>query len=197
MNALADRDKLFTDLHVAALKYQGFKKKGHWVTRELGELTHSFYLRASRFGNKEDAPFWIDVQVFSKRWHELVYPERPYRGPSEGPSLLSVQLGSFCEPPEHTHNITASTDVASMAVSLITATERHALPLLARVQTPEALLEHHITVKEQPPYLAIVGLCRLLGREQQAIEYMQAAKRNAVHENELRFLKLREKNIWR
>ncbi|RZT09456.1 hypothetical protein SAMN05216319_2117 [Duganella sp. CF402] len=33
--------------------------------------------------------------------------------------------------------------------------------------------------------------------EQQAFDYMQTAKRNAAHENGLRFLEAREKTIWR
>ncbi|MBC3808287.1 DUF4304 domain-containing protein [Undibacterium seohonense] len=197
MNALIDRDKLFIELHTTALKPLGFKKKGHWVNRDLGDLTHSFYLRASRFGNKEHAIFWIDVQVFSKSWHELIYPERPYRGPSEGPSLLSIELGTWCVPPEHTHNIALGTDIGSLTKELIRAAERGALPLLSTVETPEALLKHHIAVTDNPQYLAIVGLSRLLGHEQQAFDYMQTAKRNAVHENALRFLEAREKAIWR
>jgi hypothetical protein len=198
MNSLAARDKLFSDLHAAVFKRHGYKKTGHWVTRIFGGLTHSFYLRASRFGSEEKAPFWIDVQVFSENWHRLVFPERPYKGPSEGPSLYSKELGSWCSPPQASHVVTSSTNINAVIAELAQAAEEGALPELSKCQAPEALLEHLIAqAAEGSSALGIVGLLYLLGRETEAREHMLRAKHRAVHENELRFLELRERNIWR
>jgi len=197
MNCLTVRDHLFSKLHVTALKPHGYTKKGHWVTRELGPLVHSFYLRASRFGNQEHAVFWIDAQVFSESWHRLVFPERPYRGPSEGPCLISRELGSWFAPPLKSFEITAQTDVDGMFASLSNAVENGALPLLAGMKTQEALLDQLKITREVGTDLSIVGLSKLLGHEAQARRYIQQAKQNVAHENELRFLELRERNIWK
>jgi len=198
MNSLAARDKLFSDLHVAAFKRHGYKKKGHWVTRNFGELTHSFYLRASRFGSEEKALFWIDVQIFSENWHRLVFPERPYKGPSEGPSLYSKELGSWCVPPQGQHAVTSSADIDALVKELAQAAEEGALPELSKCEAPESLLEHLIAkAAEDSSELGIVGLLYLLGREAEAREHMLKAKSRAAHENELLFLELRERNIWR
>jgi len=197
MNSLVLRDKLLADLHAAIFKPQGYKKKGHWITRDLGNLTHSYYLRASRFGNSEHAIFWIDVQVFSEPWHQLVFPERPYKGPSEGPSLFSRELGSWCSPPQLKHEITPNTDVATLTTCLVRAAEHGAIPLLSTFETPEALLRQLVVLSGSEFDLSVVGLSKLLGYEEQAREFMERAKRNAVHENDLRFLELRERNIWR
>ena len=196
MNYLTVRDQLFSELHVAALKSHGYKKKGHWVTRDLGPLVHSFYLRASRFGSQEQAVFWIDVQVFSESWHRLVFPERPYRGPSEGPCLVSRELGTWCNPPLTTLKISAETNVREMLASLSNAVDHCALPFLAGIESQEALLTQLKNTQNVDTDLSIVGLSRLLGHEAQAREYMRLAKQNAKHENDLRILELRERNIW-
>lgn len=196
MNCLALRDQLYTALHVATLKPSGYKKRGHWVTRDFGSLVHSFYLRASRHANQQEAVFWIDVQVFSADWHKLVFPERPYKGPSEGPCLASHELGMWCAPPLRTLRLFAGTDVKHLLAQLCNAVEQHALPYLASRQSPDTLLTKLIEEPEPGTALSIVGLARLLRREAQAREYMERAKQNAAHESDLRFLELRERNIW-
>jgi hypothetical protein len=197
MNYLALRDQLFSDLHVATLKPSGYKKRGHWIVRDLGSLVQSFYLRASRFGNQQEAIFWIDVQVFSADWHKLVFPELPYKGPSEGPCLVSHELGKWCTPPLNTLDLSAGSDVKVMLAQLCSAVEQHALPYLAARQSPESLRAKLLEESEPGTELSIVGLSRLLGDEVSAREHMAHAKQNAVHENHLRFLELRERNIWR
>jgi hypothetical protein len=197
MDALALRDQVFSALHIAALKPSGYKKKGHWITRDLGALVHAFYLRASRFGDRAEAIFWIDVQIFSAEWHSLVFPERPYKGPSEGPSLDSRELGAWCFPPLTTLRLSAESDPEALLASLSKAVIQEALPFLEQRKTPETLLANLLKGSEPDRHLTIASLSRLLGQESQAREYMTLAKQNAVHDNELRFLELRERNIWR
>ena len=72
-----------------------------------------------------------------------------------------------------------------------------AIPLLSTFETPETLLTQLMALSQSDLSLSIVGLSKLLGYEGQAREFMEKAKRNAIHENELRFLELRERNIWR
>jgi hypothetical protein len=197
MNCLALRDELLSDLHVATLKPSGYKKKGHWITRDLGALVHSFYLRASRFGSQDEAVFWIDVQIFSPDWHRLVFPERPYKGPTEGPCLVSHELGMWCSPPLKTIKLLPNTDIDSLLAQLSSGVIQHALPYLAQRASPESLLIKLKDEREPGTELSLIGLSRLLGHEAQAREYMQQAKQNAAHENDLRYLELRERNIWR
>lgn len=197
MDALALRDHLFSALHVRALKPSGYKKKGHWITRDLGALTHSFYLRASRFGDQAEAVFWIDVQVFSGDWHRLVFPERPYKGPAEGPSLDSHELGEWCSPPMKSLRLSANSDHETLLASLSNAVIERALPFLEKRKTPESLLVKLLEGSEPGRELTIASLSRLLGHESQARAYMNLAKQKAVHDNDLRFLELREHNIWR
>lgn len=197
MNALALRDHLFSALHVDALKPSGYKKKGHWITRDLGVLSHSFYLRASRFADQAEAIFWVDVQVFSPDWHTLVFPERPYKGPAEGPSVLSRELGSWCSPPMKSLRLSVSSDPKAMVASLSEAAIQHALPLLEQRKTLESVLSKLLEGSESGEELTIASLSRLLGQEARAREHMNLAKQNAAHDNDRRFLELRERNIWR
>lgn len=196
MDALQARDELFSRFHADVLKGRGFKKKGHWAVRDFGTHAQSFYLRASRFGRKEEAIFWIDVQIFSERWLRLVFPERIYKGPAEGmPSLFLRELGSWMEPPQHSHKITQQTDGVALLASFTKAAEVHALPFLEACASLEGLLDQ--LIKGASDDLVIAGLSRLLGREEQARYHMNQAVRGAQHENELRFLRLREASIWR
>ena len=197
MNCLLLRDKLLSDLHATALKPLGYRKKGHWLIREIGDLIHTFYLRASRSGTQDEARFWIDVQIFSADWHRLVFPERPYKGPSEGPSLVLRELGEWCAPPLKSLVISGATDVDRLLEQLCVGAGKSALPYLAQRESTHALLAMLIAEPEPGTELCLVGLSRLLGLETQAREHMQRAKQNAVHDNELRFLELRERNIWR
>jgi hypothetical protein len=197
MNCLALRDQLYSDLHAATLKRSGYKKRGHWIVRDLGSLVHAFYLCASRFGNQHEAVFWIEVKVFSAAWHELVFPERPYKGPSEDPCLASHELGKWCTPPLGTLKLSTSSDAAPLLAQLSDAVQHRALPYLGARQSLESLLAKLLEEPEAGTDLAIIGLSRMLGKESVAREHMARAKRNAIHENQLRFLELRESNIWR
>lgn len=175
----------------------GYRKKGHWITRDLGDLTHAFHLRASRFGTRDEATFWIDVQIFSADWHRLVFPDRPYKGPSEGPSLVLRELGKWCAVPLDTLTISAKTDIDTLLELVCAGANNAALSYLARRESSQALLAMLTAEPERGTELSVIGLSRLLGFEDQAREYMQRAKQNAAHENELGFLELRERNIWR
>lgn len=199
MDALALRNHLFSTLHVDTLKPSGYKKKGRWAVRDLGELVHAFFLRSSRFGNEAEAIFWIDVQIFSADWHRLVFPERPYKGPAEGPSLISHELGRWCSPPLGILELSASSDFDALLASLSKAVIEQALPFLEDRTTHQALLTKLLEESEPDSgrYLTIASLSRLLGIESQAREHMNLAKHHAVHDNERRFLEFRERNIWR
>lgn len=199
MDALALRDHLFSALHVATLKPSGYRKKGRWAVRDLGGVVHTFFLRSSRFGSGAEAIFWIDVQIFSAAWHHLVFPERPYKGPAEGPSLASHELGLWCSPPLTSLRLAAESDSDVLLARLSKAVVEQALPFLEDRKTPQALLTK--LLEESGPdsdrHLTIASLSRLLGLERQAREHMNLAKHHAVHDNERRFLEFRERNIWR
>lgn len=199
MDALSLRDHLFSTLHAATLKPTGYKKKGRWAVRDLGALTHAFFLRSSRFGSEAEAVFWIDVQIFSAEWHRLVFPERPYKGPAEGPSLVSNELGLWCSPPLRSLRLSAESDSDALLASLSKAVVEQALPFLEDRKTPQALLAKLLeeSAPDSDRHLTIASLSRLLGIESQAREHMNLAKHHAVHENERRFLEFRERNIWR
>ena len=197
MNALALRDQLFSALHVATLKPLGYRKRGHWLIRDCGALAHAFYLRASRFGSQTEAIFWIDVQIFNADWHRLVFPERPYKGPSEGPCLSLRELGNWSDPPMRSFQNSSAVDVERLFPIHSDVIVQMALPYLEQRTTPEALLDQLVANPEPHAELTIVGLSRLLGHEAQARKYMEQAKQKAAHDNELRFLELRERNIWR
>lgn len=199
MDALALRNHLFSTLHVDTLKPSGYKKKGRWAVRDLGELIHAFFLRSSRFGNEAEGIFWIDVQIFSADWHRMVFPERPYKGPAEGPSLISHELGQWCSPPLGILELSASSDFDALLASLSKAVIEQALPFLEDRKTHQALLTKLLEESEPGSgrYLTIASLSRLLGIESQAREHMNLAKHHAVHDNERRFLEFRERNIWR
>ena len=198
MNALASRDRLFSELHAEAFKARGFKKRGHWLVRELGPLVQTAYLRASRFSSSDEAVFWIDIQIFSESWLGLVFPLRPGKIPNEGtPSLFSQELGAWCTPPLTSHRIKQEADAAELLVKLASAAKSTAIPSLDSCETPANLLATLVASASNPAYLAIVGLSRMLGHEQQAQHFMALAKQEAAHENELRFLQLREEAIWR
>lgn len=199
MDALALRDHLFSTLHVATLKPAGYKKKGRWAVRDLGALVHTFFLRSSRFGSEAEASFWIDVQIFSAEWHHLVFPERPYKGPAEGPSLDSRDLGLWCSPPMRTLRLSVESDSDALLASLSKAVVEQALPFLEHRKNPQALLNRLLeeSAPDSDRHLTIASLSRLLGIESQAREHMKLAKHHAAHENERRFLELRERNIWR
>lgn len=199
MNALTLRDDLFSALHQKSLKPLQYKKKGHWSTREVDDVVHSFYLRASRFGSKEEAVFWIDVQVFSKRWHELLFKPLPYTGPTEGkPSLLSESLGRMATPPiAASIKITSPKAAAALEIQLITAADQQALPLLATCTSYEGLLTY---LGRQPEsterFLASAGLLRLLQQDAKARDAVAKAKSLVSHENELKWLEVREWALW-
>ncbi len=199
MNALSLRDNLFSALHQKSLKPLEYKKKGPWSTRQVGDVVHSFYLRASRFGSKDEAVFWIDVHVFSKSWHELLFAPLPYTGPTEGkPSLLTESLGAMAKPA-----IAASIKISSPEVAanlehrLIAAVDQEALPLLSTCVSYEGLLAYLEGRSESTErFLATAGLLRLLGRDANAREAIAKAKSLVSHENELKWLEIRERTLW-
>ena len=199
MNALEQRDELFSRLHAEVLKERGFKKRGHWATRDFGTHVQSFHLRASRFGGREGAIFWIDVQVVSETWLKLVFPERVYKGPAEGtPSLFLRELGSWMDPPQASHRISREADLVPLLSFASEAATIHALPFLDACTSFEGLLGQ--LPKQEgvgSRHLVMAGLSRMLGREEQARYHMDLAIREAKHDSELQFLRLREESIWR
>src|SRR5262245_25748533 len=190
MNALELRDECFSQLHGDSLKALGFKKRGHWSIREVNGLAQCFYLRASRFGSKVEAVFWIDVQVFNEAWHNLVFRPLPYSGPTEGkPSLLTQQLGGFCEPPRHSLKLSSQAELAVLSGQLLAAAKNAALPLLESCSTLDGLVRYWLARPASAEgHLICAGLYRMLSHDAKARAAIAKAKTLAAHENELRWL---------
>jgi hypothetical protein len=195
MNAIKLRDELFSELHSEVLKPAGFRKKGAWSIRECGEVTQSFYLRSSRFSSKTEAPFWIDVQVFSERYHQLLFAPSPYKGPSEGTQCLVLRGLPSWSWPSKGMRIEPRTDIGQIKLPLFQSVLEQALPFLDLCRSHATVLES-LLQEVEPPNLEVAGLYRLLGKDKQAHEYMDKAKASAKHENEVRFFELREAKMW-
>jgi Domain of unknown function (DUF4304) len=199
MNALKLRDEVFSELHLRCLKPAGYKKKGHWSIRDVGVLYHSFYLRASRFGRSDEAVFWIDVQVFSQQWHNLLFAPMPFKGPAEGtPSLLTESLGEMAQPSSRA-SITLASDAEIEPVIdwLYAAMTAKALPLLGTCESYEGLLSYWQGRPEvSDRYLVSAGLLRLLNRDAEARKAIARAKDLSPHENNLKWLEMRERALW-
>jgi hypothetical protein len=185
MNALQLRDRLFSQLHATVLKAAGFRKAGHWAIRQVNGLQHSFYLRASRFGRGDNAVFWIDVQVFYKPWHDLVFAPKVFTKPAESfPSLVREDLGTHCVPPVRTLEITSARDADSLGQRLVGAAVNWALPFLDRCTTVDELLEYCATLPEgDSRYLFAAGLLVLAGRSEEAETALSKAIALAPHTN--------------
>ncbi len=195
MNAIKLRDNLFSEIHSELLKPAGFRKKGAWSIRECGEVTQSFFLRSGRHGNQSVASFWIDVQVFSERYHQLLFAPSPYKGPSEGTQCLVLRGLPGWSWPSKGMNIQAESDVSHIKPLLARSVLEHALPFLDNCRSHATVLEK-LLQEDELPYLEIAGLHRLLGDDKQAHAYLDKAKAAAKNENELRFLELREASMW-
>jgi hypothetical protein len=167
MDALQMRGELFSRLHSDVLKSRGFKKRGHWAIRDFGTHAQSFYLRASRFGRSDEAIFWIDLQIFSAAWLELVFPDRVYKGPAEGtPSLFLRELGGWMQPPQASHRIARATDMDSLCAEIGEAAEVHAFPFFDACTSLEQALEQLSRLpSEGSSHLAIAGLSRRACRQ--------------------------------
>jgi hypothetical protein len=198
VNALSERDALFSQLHVSALKSAGFRKRGHWVTRTEADTIQSIYLRASRFGSSDEAIFWIDIQVFHAGWCDLVFGRGSFTGLKEGnPSLVAEDLGKLCEPPLSTLVIDNAASVASLTETLQAALLERALPLLTKCSTLDGVLNYYLARNNpRADALAAAGICLLLGRQADAQKHMQAAKQHAPHANSLQWLLKREETMW-
>ena len=199
MNALKLRDEVFSELHLRCLKPAGYRKKGHWSIRDLGGLYHSFYLRASRFGRSDEAVFWIDVQVFSHQWHTLLFAPMPFKGPAEGtPSLLTESLGEMAEPSSRASITLASdADVKPLIEWLCAAATAKALPLLRSCENYEGLLSYWQCKPEASDrHLVSAGLFRLLNQDDEARKAIARAKDLSPHENNLKWLEIRERALW-
>jgi hypothetical protein len=183
MNALKLRDEVFSDLHHRCLKPVGYKKKGHWSIREVNGLYHSFYLRASRFGSSDEAVFWIDVQVFSEKWHTLLFAPMPFKGPAEGiPSLLTESLGEMAEPPSRK--------------SLTLASGAETKPLTEWLCAAASAAYWQGKPEGSDRHLVSAGLYRLSNQDDEARQAITRAKELSPHENNLRWLEIRERALW-
>jgi Domain of unknown function (DUF4304) len=199
MNALKLRDEVFSELHLRCLKPAGYKKKGHWSIRDLGGLYQSFYLRASRFGSSDEAVFWIDVQVFSQHWHTLLFAPTPFKGPAEGtPSLLTESLEEMAAPSSRASiKLASNADIEPMIDWLCEAASAKALPLLRSCESYEGLLSYWQCKPEASDrHLVSAGLFRLLNQDDEARKAIARAKELAPHQNNLKWLELRERTLW-
>ncbi len=199
MNALKHRDEVFSELHVRCLKPAGYKKKGHWSIRELGDLYHSFYLRASRFGRSDEAVFWIDVQVFSRQWHTLLFAPMPFNGPAEGtPSVMTESLGEMAEPSSRgSITLASEAEIGPVIEWLCAATTAKALPLLLSCERYEGLLSYWQGKPESSGrHVVSSGLFRLLNQDDEARKAIARAKELSPEENYLKWLEIRERTLW-
>jgi hypothetical protein len=197
MNALATRDAIFSELHGTVLKPLGFRKKGHWSILNDGSSVRTIYLRASRWSTAEEATCWIDVQVFRSDWFSLLWGPKTFHGPAEGtPSLVSEELNKMLSPPAHALKIDATTDIDGLTTALSAAMRLHAWPLLQQCASLEGILSYYQSNNINSHALSAAAICILLGREDEAKQFLKMAKENAPHENHLRWLEIREKTMW-
>jgi hypothetical protein len=200
MNALHLRDNLFSEIHQRALKGNGFKKRGHWSIRERDDLVQSFYLRASRWGSAVETTFWIDVQVFSRAFHNLLFAPKPYMGPAEGQvCVLMESLERMIEPQgQHTFKIGTESEVGPLVELISQTAERAAIPLLDASSNLTGLLAYwESKPANSERFLTCAALLRLMSRDEEARVSMAKAKSLAVDENESRWLLLREQALWK
>jgi hypothetical protein len=197
MNALAARDAIFSELHSTVLKPLGFRKKGHWSILNDAPLFRSVYLRASRWSSAEETTFWIDVQVFHSDWFSLLWGPKAFPGPAEStPSLVSEELNKMLSPQMYSLKIGAATDIDGLTTALSIGMRNHALPLFQKCSSLEGVLSYYQSRSVNDDALSAAAVCILLGREEEARQFMKTAKETASHENYLRWLEIREKAMW-
>ena len=198
MDALKVRDQIFSDIHVATIKPLGYRKKGHWSIKSLPPFHWAAYLRASRFGNRSHAVFWVDLQVFHEDWDSLVSGPRPFPALYEGlPHLVGEELGAHCVPSIRTIEIDESTNVPVLTEILVKGMAEYGLPLFERCSSLEDILAYYTSKPEGPQFAySAAAICLLLDREAQAKEYMQLAKATAPHANSLQWLERKEAAMW-
>ncbi len=101
------------------------------------------------------------------------------------------------EPSMHTLTIRSETSASVLTETLRKVLVEKALPVLEQCATLEGVLGYYIARKNpNMDALSAAGVCLLLGRDAEARKYMDEAKSLAAHENDLRWLGLREKSMW-
>ncbi len=198
MDALKARDELFSDLHNSILKPLGFRKRGHWSISDISPIFHTVYLRASRWGNRSNAIFYLDIQVFSSEWYELVLAPTKFKGPLEGiMSPVNYELAHLCTPPLGTCEIDASTDLPALKETLAMALRTHALPIFEQCRDHTGILSYLSALDNTEQYsFEKAGIAILLKQDREARQFMQAAKERASHANHLDYLIGRENVMW-
>lgn len=198
MDALAEAESIFSRLHSTVLKQRGFRKRGAWCVIERNAVLQTFHLRSSRFGTRDKAVFWIDVQVFSSSWYDLTFAPKTFPGAKERtPSLVSESLGEMCDPPSRSFEITSDSPPDTMALVICEAAEKNALPLLEQCDSLAGVLTFLAAKPAMSAHgIGSAGVCLLLGREADARHHIEEAKRLAPHENYRNWLELRERSMW-
>ncbi|MCU6498299.1 DUF4304 domain-containing protein [Rugamonas sp. A1-17] len=198
MDALKARDSLFSDLHNSILKPLGFRKRGHWSVSDISPVVQCVYLRASRWGSRSNAIFYLDIQVFSSEWYELILAPAKFPGPLEGIMCpINYDLGLLCTPLLGACEIDASTDLSALKETLATALQAHALPIFEQCRDHGGILSYLASLHNTDQYaFEKAGLAKLLKQDQLARQFMRAAKERASHDNHLAYLLGREKVIW-
>ena len=190
MNALEQRDALFSELHGAVLKPLGFTKRGHWSIRKLKPFHQAVYLRASRWSNRERTDFWLDLHVYHEAFHTLL-TGKPFTVPKEGTiSVVYEILGEHEGPSERQQTISANTDVELLRRLLERRLVEHAVAMFEATRTLEETLGYVLSSRQWPKLANVAAaLSLLLGRQGEGLEYMRLAKDGAPHENTANWLK--------
>src|SRR5471032_951615 len=198
MDAIKARDKLFSDLHNSVLKPLGFRKRGHWSISESSAIFHTVYLRASRWGNRSNAIFYLDIQVLSSEWYELILAPTKFKGPLEGiMSPVNYELARLCTPPLDICEIDALTDLPALKEALATALRTHALPIFEQCRDHNGILSYLSSLDNTEQYsFEKAGIALLLKQDQEARQFMRSAKERASHAAQLDYLTCRENVMW-
>lgn len=196
MDALKQRDTLFSELHRSVLKPLGFAKHGHWSTRQCGAFRQAVYLRASRWSDRERADFWLDLHVYHDGFHKLLTGQS-FAAPKESAaSVIYEILGEKEGPAERQQTISNNTDVEALRHLLERRLIDHAVAMFERVKTLEEALAYVRSSKQWPRIANVAAaLCLLLGRQSEAVEYMRLAKESAPHENTVSWLKQQQETM--
>ncbi len=99
-------------------------------------------------------------------------------------------------PQAHSLKIDGATDIGELTAVISAGMRTHAWPLLQQCASLEGILSYYQSRSLNHHALSAAAVCVLLGREEQAKQFMTIAKETAPHENYVKWLELRENAMW-